>query len=96
VHGRLLRAATYITLSFGAFFGALESGQPPDAKRALAGIALARCVCRDPDPGPNRHALARIDALLAAAEHVAVLERPRSLAAIGLLHAATVIAATEP
>jgi predicted TIM-barrel fold metal-dependent hydrolase len=96
VHGRLLRAATYITLSFGAFFGALESGQPPDARRALAGIALARCVCRDPDPGPNRHALARIDALLAAAEHVAVLERPRSLAAIGLLHAATVIAATEP
>jgi GNAT superfamily N-acetyltransferase len=95
VHGRLQRVSTYLNLSFGAFFGGLESGQPPDAQRALAGIALARGVCRDPDPGSSRHALSRIDAILAAAEQVATLERPRSLAAIGLLQAASVIAATE-
>jgi hypothetical protein len=95
MHGRLLRAATYINLSFGAFFGGLELGQPPDPKRALSGIALARCVCRDPDPGPNQHALSRIDALLAGAEQAATLEHPSSLVAIGLLQAAAVIAATE-
>jgi hypothetical protein len=93
--GRLLRVGTYLNLSFGAFFGGLESGQPPDAKRVLAGIALARGVCRDPDPGSSRDAFSRIDQILAAAEQVALLERPRSLAAIGLLHAAAVIAATE-
>jgi uncharacterized protein len=95
VNGRLLRVSTYLNLSFGAFFGGLESGQPPDPTRALSGIALARGVCRDPDPGSSRHALSRIDAILAAAEQVAALERPRSLAAIGLLQAASVIAATE-
>jgi GNAT superfamily N-acetyltransferase len=95
LHGRLLRVGTYLNLSFGAFFGGLESGQPPDAKRVLAGIALARGVCRDPDPGSSRDAFSRIDAILAAAEQVASLEGPRSLAAIGLLHAAAVIAATE-
>jgi GNAT superfamily N-acetyltransferase len=96
VGGRLLRVSTYLNLSFGAFFGGLEAGQPPDAKRVLSGIALARGVCRDPDPGSSRRALLRIDSILAAAEQVALLERPRSLAAIGLLQAASVIAATEP
>jgi predicted TIM-barrel fold metal-dependent hydrolase len=96
VHGRLLRVSTYLSLSFGAFFGGLEAGQPPDPKRVLSGIALARSVCRDPDPSSSRRPLLRIDAILAAAEQVALLERPRSLAAIGLLQAASVIAATEP
>jgi GNAT superfamily N-acetyltransferase len=96
VHGRLLRVSTYLNLSFGAFFGGLEAGLPPDAKRVLSGIALARAVCRDPDPGASRRALSRIDTILSAAEQVALLERPRSLAAIGLLQAASVIAATEP
>jgi uncharacterized protein len=95
VHGRLLRVSAYLNLSFGAFFGGLEAGQPPDVKRMRSGIALARTVCRDPDPGSSRRALLRIDAILAAAEQVAVLERPRSLAAMGLVHAASVIAATE-
>jgi hypothetical protein len=96
VHGRLLRVSTYLNLSFGAFFGGLEAGQPPDPKRVLSGIALARSVCRDPDPSSSRRPLLRIDAILAAAEQIALLERPRSLAAIGLLQAASVIAATEP
>jgi hypothetical protein len=57
------------------------------------GVIVA-VICRDADPGSSRHALSRIDAILAAAEQVATLERPRSLAAIGLLQAASVIAAT--
>jgi predicted TIM-barrel fold metal-dependent hydrolase len=95
MHGRLLRAATYLNLSFGALFGALEAGERPDPRRTLPGIALARGVCRDPDAGACRDALARIDSILTAAEQVAVREWPASLAAIGLLQAASVIAATE-
>jgi hypothetical protein len=69
---------------------------PPEPARALPWIALARAVCRDPDPGAAGPALERIDGLLAGAERLiaAPVEDPR--APIGLIHAAATVAATEP
>lgn len=96
VDGRLLRVGAYLTMCFGALFGAREAGGAFEPARILSGVALARCVCRDPEPDSAGRALARIDSILLAAEQVAVLPAPRSLAAIGLLQGASIIAATEP
>jgi hypothetical protein len=92
VNGRLARAGAYLLMGFGAAMG---SGPPPDFSRVLPMIALARAVCRDPDPGAAGPALERIDALLAAAEELACGGREQTHAAIGLVMAAGVIAATE-
>jgi hypothetical protein len=59
-------------------------------------IALSRCVCRDPAPGPAGPALARIDTAMRAAEHLIANGGPESVAAVGLVHAAAAVAATEP
>ena len=93
--GRLLRVGAYLSMSFGALVGAREAGGGIEPSRILPGVALARCVCRDPEAGPAAGALARIDAMLVGAERLAVAPAPRSFAAIGLLHAAAAIAATE-
>jgi uncharacterized protein len=93
VNGTLLRVATYLMMGFAA---AMLGGGRSDVTRAAAGIALARCVCRDPDPGAVGHALSRIDAALGTAERLLTQPAPVSITAVGLLHAAAVIAATEP
>jgi hypothetical protein len=62
----------------------------------LPGIALARGVCRDPDPGAVGPALQRIDAALAAAEQLVDAGGEQASLAIGLIMAAGAIAATEP
>jgi uncharacterized protein len=91
-NGRLARLSAYLLTGFGAVMGA---GPPPDLARALPGIALARAVCRDPEPGPVGPALERIDELLASAEqHAADTDQDRFLV-LGLLLAASAIAATE-
>jgi hypothetical protein len=92
INGRLLRLGAYLMMSFGCMLG--EEG--PDPARGLPAIALARCVARDPEAGEAGPAIERIDALLSAAEAVAVAGKPESLAAIGLVHAALTISATEP
>jgi hypothetical protein len=53
-------------------------------------------VCRDPDPGAAGPALARIDSALSTAERLLTQPPPVSRSALGLLHGAAVIAATEP
>lgn len=78
------------------FASVLGSMPPLDLARALPGIALARAVCRDPDPGAAGPALARIDALLAGAESVMAEGEVEPFLAFGLLMAASAIAATEP
>jgi hypothetical protein len=90
--GSLTRAAAYLLMGFGAVI----SSPPPDA-RPRASLDRAR-PRRLPRPGSRRRrpALERIDDLLAAAEQPdrgAVGDR---LLAIGLIHAAATIAATEP
>jgi hypothetical protein len=92
VNGRLARAGAYLMMAFGAAMG---SGPPPDAARVMPMVALARAVCRDPDPGAAGPALERLDGLLAAAEGLAAQGSDRALAAIGLVMAAGVIAATD-
>ncbi|MDQ6811041.1 MAG: amidohydrolase family protein [Actinomycetota bacterium] len=91
--GRLARLGGYLLLGFGAV---ISAAPPPDPARALPGIALARAVCRDPDPGVVGPALARIDALLAAAEQLVGEGGEQAFLAIGLVMAAGAIAATEP
>jgi uncharacterized protein len=93
VSGRLTRINGYVMMSFAA---AISAGPPPDFARALPFIAMARGVCRDPDPGPAGPALERIDGLLSAAERTVTSGGEDSRAAIGLVMAAAVIAATEP
>jgi predicted TIM-barrel fold metal-dependent hydrolase len=93
VSGRLTRINGYVMMSFAA---AISSGPPPDVARALPFIAMARGVCRDPDPGPAGPALERIDGLLSVAERAMTAGGEDSRAAIGLVMAAAVIAATEP
>jgi hypothetical protein len=90
--GSLLRAGAYLLMAAGL---ALSGGGPPDSARMLPYIALSRCVCRDPAPGPAGPALARIDNAMRAAEHLIAKGGPQSLAAVGLVHAAAVVAATE-
>ena len=78
-----------------SFAAAIGAGPPPDFQRGLQYVALARAVCRDPDPGPAGAALERIDGLLAAAEQVLTTGGEQSRAAFGLVSAAGAIAATE-
>jgi hypothetical protein len=67
-----------------------------DPSRALPWVAMARTVCRDPEPGPAGDALARIDASLDAAERIVLAGGRSAWAAVGLVHATMVFAATEP
>jgi GNAT superfamily N-acetyltransferase len=91
--GRLARVSGYLLMAFAVVVGA---GPPPDPERALPGLQLARAVCRDPDPGEVGPALARVDQLLAAAEQLIVQSREQAFLAVGLIMAASAIAATEP
>ena len=91
--GRLARVNAYLLMGFGAVMGA---GPPLELARALPGIALARAVCRDPDPGLVGPALERIDALLANAEQYIADAGEQAFLALGLVMAASTIAATEP
>jgi uncharacterized protein len=93
MNGRLARASGYLLMSFGAAIG---GGTSPDLQRALPGIALARAVCRDPDPGNAGEALRRIDTALAAAEALVVAPPPSPFLAFALVHACAALAATEP
>lgn len=91
--GRLARLNGYLLMAFAVVVGA---GPPPDPARALPGLQLARAVCRDPDPGDVGPALERVDQLLAAAEQLIVQSREQAFLAVGLVMAASAIAATEP
>ena len=91
--GRLGRVSNYLLMGFASAVGA---GPPPDPARALPGIALARTVCRDPDPGVVGPALRRIDALLADAEQSIGAGGEPAFLAFGIVMAAGAIAATEP
>lgn len=91
--GRLARVSGYLLMTFAA---AVSAGPPPDIARGLPGIALARCVCREPDPGVVGPALERIDAALAAAEQLITAGGEQAYLAFGLVMAAGAIAATEP
>jgi hypothetical protein len=93
VNGRLARLSAYLLMGFAAVMGA---GPPPDPARALPGIALARAVCRDPDPGAVGPVLERIDALLAGTEELIADAASEPFLVFGLLMAAGAIAATEP
>lgn len=92
-NGRLARVSAYLQSAFGAVVGA---GPPPDPARALPGIALARAVCRDPEPGTVGPALEQIDALLADVERYAADADEPAFLALGLVMAASTIAATAP
>lgn len=93
INGRLARINGYLMMSFAA---ALSSGPPPNFDRGLQFIALARGVCRDPEPGVVGAALERVDGLLSAAEQLLAAGTEETRAAFGLVIAAGVIAATEP
>lgn len=95
VNGRLLRVIPYLSMAFGAVLGA-GVGAAIEPARAAPFIAMARAVSRDPAPGAAGPALERIDAALAAAEQILAEASPESRAALGLVHGAAVIAATEP
>jgi hypothetical protein len=56
---------------------------------------MARAVCRDPDPGPAGPALEQIGRMLSIAEQALTTDDGEARAAIGLVMAAGVIAATE-
>ena len=93
VNGRLLRASSYLVMSFASVVGA---GPVPDLQRALPWIAMTRAVCRDPDPGDAGEALRRIDAALAAAEALIGAPAPSPFLAFALIHGCSALAATEP
>lgn len=90
--GSLTRAGAYLLMGFGAVI----SSPPPVPRRALPWIALARAVCRDPDPGPVGPTLERIDELLVGAEEMIAAQDENELLAIRQIQAAATIAATEP
>ena len=93
ISGSLARISGYLLMSFAA---AVTAGPAPDPARGLIGIQLARAVCRDPNPDTARSALERINALLAAAEQLALGSREQASLAFGLVMTANAIAATEP
>lgn len=93
ISGRLGRVNAYLIMAFAAAVG---SGPPPDFARGQQFIALARAVCRDPDPGVVGPVLERIDGLLSAAEPLFGSGDERAREAVGLVMAASVIAGTEP
>jgi predicted TIM-barrel fold metal-dependent hydrolase len=92
-NGRLVRVGAYLQSALGAVVG---GGQPLDPAKALPGIALARGVCRDPDPGAAGPALERINELLASAEQQSLAPGQDPFLTLGLVMAAGTIAATEP
>lgn len=92
-NGRLLRVAAYLMGALGTVLGA---GGPPDVARMGPWVALARCVSRDPDPGPAAPALERIDTAMRATEQLIAAGGPEARGAIGLVHSAAVISVTEP
>jgi uncharacterized protein len=92
-NGRLARVNAYLLIGLGAALGASPR---PELARVLPGIALARAVCRDPDPGSVGPVLQRIDALLASAEQYIADAGEELFLALGLVMAAGTIAATEP
>ncbi len=92
VNGRLQRVNGYLLMAAGAALTA----NPPDIGRAREGVALARYVCRDPDPGSAGRALERVDASLAAAEEIVAGGGEQATLAIALALAAAAVAATEP
>jgi GNAT superfamily N-acetyltransferase len=93
INGRLARLSAYVMMAVAA---AASSGPPLDLTRGLQLIALARAVCRDPDPGRVGPTLERIDGLLLAAEQLLGDGGEHGRSAVGLVMAAGVIAATEP
>ncbi len=93
VSGRLDRVSHYLVGGFAAVIG---GPLPPDPTLALPWIALARAVCRDPDPGAVGPVLRRIDGALDGAGRIMGDGGPQAFAAIGLLMAAAAMAATEP
>jgi uncharacterized protein len=93
VNGRLARISAYLSNAMGAITGSAPPLQPA---KALPGIALARSVCRDPDPGSAGPALEWIDGLLASYEEHAPVPDVDPFLVIGLVMAAGTIAATEP
>ena len=95
VNGRLARVSAYLASAMGA---ALGGGPPADLARGAQGLSLARAVCRDPAPGDAGEALARIDALLEAAQRMIAQADADDdvIPTIGLIGVAGVIAATEP
>src|SRR3954452_21592839 len=93
VVGRLMRVTTYL---HSAFASMLAGDGRRDPTRALPWVAIARTVGRAPEPGPAGAALARIDASLDAAERLLLAGGRQAAAAIGLVHATMVLAATEP
>ena len=94
VSGRLLRAATYLHMGFAAIVSGSDGTRDP--ARALPWIAMARSVCRDPEPGAAGTALARIDTTLDAAERMILAGGRQAAVAVGLVHSTMVYAATEP
>jgi uncharacterized protein len=93
INGRLARVGAYLQSGWGAILG---SAPPPNPAKALPALALARAVCRDPDPGAAGPALARIDELLASAERHAADAEAEPFVTLGLMIASATIAATEP
>jgi hypothetical protein len=93
VNGRLARISAYLSNAMGAITGSAPPLQPA---KALPGIALARNVCRDPDPGAAAAALEWIDGLLASVEEHAADPGEDPFLLLGLVMAAGTIAATEP
>jgi hypothetical protein len=91
--GRLMRAAVYMHAAFASM---LAGDGARDPARALPWVAMARTVCRDPEPGPAGDALDRIDASLDTAERLILTGGRASWPAIGLVHSTMVFAATEP
>ena len=89
VNGTMLRIAGYLMMGFGA---AISGGERREVSRAAEAIALARGVCRDPDPGAMGPAIARIDAILAAVERSFGDPDTDWMTLVGLLHYAVVIA----
>ncbi len=93
VDGTLARVASYLMMGIAA---GLIGGMNGDVTLALPRLALARSVCRDPDPGPAGPALERIDGVLTAAEALLSAPEPRRLEALWLIAGAVALAATEP
>ena len=93
INGRLARVGAYLASAMGAMLG---GGPPADLPRGIQGISLARAVCRDPAPGAAGEALARIEALLEAAQRLIAMGDVDVIPVVGLIGAAGVIAATEP
>jgi hypothetical protein len=94
--GPLQRIGSYLMMAFGAVMASAGGPRRFDPALAAPAIAMARCVPRDPDPGPAAAALERIDAMLAHAEHFIAQPADGTPAALGLVHASIVVAATEP